>query len=203
MKEISTIFFDVGGVCLTNGWDEFAREYSTKKFSLDFEEIEKKHEQVFEKFEKGMLSIDDYLNEVVFFKKRDFTKRDFIDFMHDQSHTFDSTFVILEKLASKKKYFLAAINNESLELNNYRINKFGLGKYFEGFFSSCYLGVRKPEPEIFQKALHILHKNPGECLFIDDREENYNAAESSGLNSILLDEPGNLQARLKEYGIEF
>ena len=202
MKKITTIFFDIGGVCLTNGWDEISREKSAKQFSLDYEEMEERHEPVFEKFEKGKLSVDEYLNEVVFFKKRGFSKKDFIEFMYSQSHAFNSTLSILEKLSVKKKYQLATINNESRELNKYRINKFGLDKYFECFFSSCYLGVRKPEPEIFHTALHVLHKKPGDCLFIDDRKENYDSAGNSGLNSILLDEPENLRSRLEEFNIE-
>ena len=202
MKVITTIFFDVGGVCLTNGWDHISREKSTKKFSLDYEEMERRHRPLFKKFEKGKLSLDEYLNEVVFFKERNFSKSDFIEFMHSQSKVFDSTLKLLEKLANKKKYLLATLNNESRELNKYRLNKFNLIKYFNCFFSSCYLGARKPEQEIFYAATHILQKDPEECLFIDDREENYTAATNYGLNTILLNEPANLQVKLEENNIE-
>jgi len=202
VKEITTIFFDVGGVCLTNGWDQVAREKATKRFSIDYEEMEKRHKPVLKKFEKGKLSIDEYLNKVVFFRKRNFSKKDFIEFMFSQSRAHPSTLAILEKLQINKKYQLATINNESRELNEYRINKFRLYKYFKCFFSSCYLGVRKPEADIFSTVLNIVHKNPGDCLYIDDREENYNSAKNLGLNAILLEEPGSLPARLEEFNIE-
>ena len=202
MKKITTIFFDVGGVCLTNGWDHVSRQKATIKFSLDYEEMERRHKTLFEKFEKGKLSLDEYLNEVVFFKERTFSKSDFIEFMHSQSKAIDSTFKILETLKSANKYQLVTLNNESRELNKFRINKFDLAKYFECFFSSCYLGARKPEQEIFYAATHILQKDPEECLFIDDRKENYTAATNYGLNTILLDTPANLQVRLEEHKIE-
>ena len=202
MKEIRTIFFDVGGVCLTNGWDHVSREKSAKKYSLDYEEMEKRHKPLFKQFEKGKLSLDGYLDKVVFYKERNFSKKEFADFMYAQSRAFDSTLEVLKRLVKKKKYRLATLNNESRELNNYRINKFGLNRYFGCFLSSCYLGVRKPEKVIFYKALNILHEKPDECLYIDDRVENFNVAKSSGLNSILLDEPVNLKERLKEYNIE-
>ncbi len=202
MKKITTIFFDVGGVCLTNGWDHISREKSTVRFSLDYEEMERRHKPVFKKFEKGKLTLDEYLNQVVFFKKRNFSRQEFTEFMHSQSQPFNYTLKLLNKLSVKNKYLLAALNNESNELNKYRINKFGLDKYFFGFFSSCYLGVRKPEPEIFYKALHIIHKNPGECLFIDDREENYQSARSCGINAVLLEKPEDLEKNLKEFNIE-
>lgn len=202
MNEITTIFFDVGGVCLTNGWDNISREKSTEKFSIDYEEMEKRHMPLFKKFENGELSLDEYLNEVVFYKERKFSKKDFVEFMFSQSQPINSTLRVLDKLVSGGKYHLATINNESRELNDFRISEFGLKKYFECFFSSCYLGVRKPEEEIFDKTLHIFHKNPDECLFIDNSEENYNAARNSGLNSILLDEPGNLVSKLEKFKIE-
>ena len=202
MKNITTIFFDVGGVCLTNGWDNISREKATIKFSLDYEEMERRHKPLFKKFEKGKVSLDKYLDTVIFFKERNFSKSDFIEFMHSQSKAIDSTFKILKTLKSARKYQLVTLNNESRELNRYRINKFKLDKYFDCFFSSCYLGTRKPEQEIFYAATHILQKDPEECLFIDDRKENYTAATNYGLNTILLDAPANLRVRLEEYKIE-
>jgi len=202
MNDIKTIFFDVGGVCLTNGWDHVAREKSTKEFSLSYEEMEKRHKPLFKKFEKGKLSLDEYLDQVVFYRKRNFSKKDFIEFMLSQSRPHYSTFKILDNLASKRKYHLATINNESRELNEYRIEEFGLRKYFQCFFSSCYLGVRKPEEEIFDKALQIFQKEPEKCLYIDDRKENYNAAKNSGLHTILLDKPENLKIKLEEFNID-
>lgn len=202
MKNISIILFDVGGVCLTNGWDHISREKSTVLFSLNYEEMEKRHKLVFKKFEKGKLTLDEYLDHVVFFKERNFSRQEYKEFMFSQSRPINSTLKLLNKLSSDGKYQLAALNNESRELNKYRINKFGLDKYFVCFFSSCYLGVRKPEPEIFDRALHILQKEPGECLFIDDREENYHTARACGMNAALIEKPGELEKKLKEFNIE-
>lgn len=202
MKEISTIFFDIGGVCLSNGWDEISREKAADEYSLDYIEMETRHASVFQDFEKGKISLDEYLSKVIFYKERNFTEKDFINFMYSQSHAFDSTFEILNKLSSKKKYQINTINNESRELNAYRIETFRLYKYFDCFFSSCYLGVRKPELEIFQIALNVLHKKAGECLFIDDREENYDSAKRAGINSIRLESPEMLVQCLKDYNIE-
>lgn len=202
METITTIFFDIGGVCLTNGWDHISREKAANKFSVDYEKFETKHKSVFKKLEKGKISLDEYLDKVIFFTKRKFSKKEFKDFMFLQSKAHKSTLKLLHQLSLKNKYHLATINNESLELNQYRINKFGLKKYFTNFFSSCYLGTRKPEPEIFLKALQILQKNPEKCLFIDDREENYLSAKSIGLNSIHLENPVELKKKLTEFNIE-
>lgn len=202
MKEIFTVFFDIGGVCLTNGWDEISREEAAGEFSLDYEDMEKRHDLIFKDFEKGKISIDEYLNKVVFFKKRDFTKKDFINYMYSRSRTYGSTLKLLKKLSVNNKYQLATINNESLELNSYRIRNFELFNYFQCFFSSCYLGVRKPEEQIFRVALNVLHKAADQCLYIDDREENFDTAKSLGLNSILLKDPSELSDKLRKYNID-
>lgn len=202
MRRISAIFFDIGGVCLTNGWDHISREKASIRFSLDYGEMEKRHTTVFKKFDKGMLSLDEYLDQVVFFRKRDFSREEFAEFMYSESRPILPTLKILGILSSNTKYHIAAINNESFELNKYRIEKFKLYKYFKCFFSSCYMGVRKPEPEIFYRTLMISHKKPGECLFIDDRRENILSAQSLGLNTVLLDDPLTLKQKLKEFNIE-
>lgn len=137
--------------------------------------------------------LKEYLNKVIFFRKRKFNKPDVIEYMYSLSHPYNSTIKWLNKLFLNKKYHLATINNESLELNQHRINKFKLKKYFINFFSSCYVGTRKPELKIFIKALHILQRNPEECLFIDDKEKKYQSAKGLGINLIHLKNPAELK----------
>jgi putative hydrolase of the HAD superfamily len=200
--KISTLFFDIGGVILTNGWDNIARKEAAEKFNIDFDEFEKKHQDHFEEFEKGNLSLVAYLDETIFYTKRKFTRFEVIKYMHSFSQTHDKNIEILKKLSAQNKYYIASINNESSELNLYRIKKFDLEKYFNAFFSSCFLKVRKPDAEIYQNTLNILHKDPSECIFIDDREENIESAKKVGLNAFHLDNANNLNNLLTENGIK-
>jgi len=203
MKIIDTIFFDVGGVCLTNGWDEYSRKKASKHFNYNFDEAEKRHEKIFKEFEKNLITRNDYLDEVVFVKEQKFSREDFISFMKEQSKPVLKTLQILLKLKNQGIYFLATINNESYELNNYRLKTFGLNKFFNAFFSSAYLKMRKPEPEIFITALNILGKEPLECLFIDDRKENIEAAQKIGIQTIHLTNVEKLEKKLIEKNIKF
>lgn len=201
MSQLKVLFFDIGGVCLTNGWDEKTRRNAAEHFSLDFGEIEKRHNSLFESFERGETSLNDYLAEVIFYENRPFSRAEFIQFMEGESKPHETTFKILKQLKRKNGCLLAALNNESLELNRYRIEKFGLRDYFTFFFSSCFLGVRKPEVKIFEMALQVTQRNPGECLFIDDREENIRAAKAFGFNAIHLKKVERLAAELEVHGI--
>ncbi len=200
-QQFKAIFFDVGGVCLTNGWDEKSREEAAKVFSLDYSSVEAIHETISEDLEKGDLTLEDYIDAVYFTEKREFSREDILRFMKEQSRRYDSTLDILGKLKMEGKYRLSTINNESMVLNMFRIEKFGLRNYFDSFFSSCFLHMRKPEERIFRAVIQITGQCAEECLFIDDREENIVAAMIEGFNCIHLPRVDELGNRLKEFNI--
>ena len=77
MAEITTLFWDVGGVLLTNGWDRAARRRAAEQFHLDWEEFEDRHDLVVTDFEKGRLTLDEYLQRTVFYRSRSFSQDDF------------------------------------------------------------------------------------------------------------------------------
>ncbi len=198
MMKITHLFFDIGGVCLTNGWDHVAREKAAEVFGYDYEESDERHQKVVKKFETGKISRENYLNEVVFFKKRDFSEKQFVEFMESRSQAHQSSIGVLKKLCARGNYHISTLNNESLELNIYRIKKFELQCYFSNFFSSSFLGVKKPETPIFQKVLWITQTSGAQCLMIDDREENLEGAAKCGFQTMYLPEVKELEKKLTE-----
>jgi len=203
VNNITTLLFDIGGVVLTNGWDEVNRREGAEHFNLDLNETEKRHNEIFNDFEKGNISLDKYVQDVIFYKKRNFSREDFINFIKSRTKPYESSIQILKKLSEDRNYLLATINNESYELNLFRINQYKLHKYFTSFFSSCFLKTRKPEPLIFKIALNVLHRTPSECLFIDDRIENIEEAQKQGIQTLHLTDIKNLHNLLLEKGILF
>ena len=140
MPSVEAIFFDVGGVFLTNGWSRGSRELAADAFGLAWEPFEQRHELVRMALETGRLTLDAYLEATVFFKERPFGRESFKAFMREQSKAFPQALALLAELAASGRYFLASLNNESRELNEYRIERFGLARYFDAFFSSSFLG---------------------------------------------------------------
>jgi putative hydrolase of the HAD superfamily len=201
MAEISALFWDNGGVILTNGWDRQARRRAVEKFQLDRTEFEDRHELVLHAFETGALSLDDYLKRTVFYRERPYAPEAFKRFMFEQSQPFPEPLAFLGALARTKKWLMASLNNESREINEYRIARFKLREYFEVFFSSCYLGVRKPGAEIYNLALKIAQRAPAECVFIDDRQLNLECARELGIHTIPYQGLSQLRAELERYGI--
>jgi putative hydrolase of the HAD superfamily len=151
---ITHCFFDVGGVLGTNGWDKAQRAEAVKTFALDQPEFDRRHREVVRDFEQGRLTLDGYLDAVVFHRPRGFTKQEFSQFMRDKSVPWEPSIAIARRLA-KAGYRVLALNNESSELNAYRYKHFGLTEFFAAFIASSTLGMSKPEPRIYEMALEI------------------------------------------------
>lgn len=203
MAGIKALFWDVGGVLLTNGWDRHSRQTAAEKFKLDWEDFEDRHELVVGRFETGRLSLDHYLDRTIFYRSRDFGKDDFKAFMFAQSKPVEGTLDVVGRLARSGRYLLGTLNNESRELNLYRIEHFGLRKYFSVFMSSCFLGVKKPEDEMFRLVLDLSQCEPEACMFIDDRSLNLECAARSRLRTLQFKNAAQLDHDLHEAGLEF
>jgi len=202
MAGISTILWDVGGVLLTNGFDGAQRDAMLQQFALDRDAFERRHAEVFPAWEKDAIGIDEYLRHVVFYEPRNFTQAQFLDAMKQQSKVLpDSGLGILRELAASEQYVLGTVNNESRALNEYRVAKFGLAELLQAFFSSCYLGLRKPDPKIYQIALDVLQRDPEESAFIDDRAENVAAAAKLGIHAIQYRGSAQLVEDLARLGV--
>lgn len=176
---------DIGGVMLTNGWDHESRQKAAEVFKFDYDEMNILHNFIYNVFEIGSISLDEYLDTVVFESPRDFTKGEFKKFMYDQSLELPQMLSWLKNWKRKTDLPVFAISNENEELNEYRIQTFKLHELFDGFFSSCYVGYRKPDPRIFKTALKITQVKPNECVYFDDRPMLVHAAKKLGMNSIL------------------
>jgi putative hydrolase of the HAD superfamily len=201
MAEVNTLFWDNGGVILTNGWDRASRREAVEKFHLDWADFEDRHELMLDGFERGQVSLDAYLKRTVFYRERPYTIEEFKDFMFAQSQPFPESLDFLGRLAASRRWLLAALNNESAEINEYRIHTFHLRDYFEAFFSSCYLGYRKPGPEIYNLALRITQSVPQQCILIDDRDLNLECARELGMNTIQFQNVAQLREDLSRYGV--
>ncbi len=201
MADAPTLFFDLGGVLLTNGWDTGARRRASETFGLDFAEFQTRHEMLKTAFETGRLSLDHYVNKSVFHRPRPFTAREFKEFMFGQSQLLGETLDFVRALANAGKYRLYTLNNESRELHEHRVKAFGLDQVFRGFLASCYLGQVKPDEDIYLNALGIAATNRANAVFIDDRALNVEPATALGLNAYHFQGLEGLRSFLGDRGV--
>ena len=202
MAEISTVLFDVGGVLLTNGWDRTERAAVLEQFALESVAFEQRHEIANDAWEKGLMTAEQYLLQTVFYEPRPFTPGAFLEAMMERSRLLPhGAMRILQELAASEEVELAILNNESRELNDYRIERFEFGRYFDVFLSSCYLGLRKPDGKIFELALDVLQRDAEEVAFIDDRAGNCAAAEALGIHAIRYQDESQCAQALERLGL--
>ncbi|HSF14564.1 MAG TPA: HAD-IA family hydrolase [Vicinamibacteria bacterium] len=203
MKEVTAIFSDIGGVILTNGWDRSSRKRAVETFGLDWEEFVDRHDLANSAFELGEISLDEYLHRTVFHRSRPFSREEFKAFLFAQSQELPESRVLLDRLTGGGcNYLVAAINNEGDGVNEYRIDRFDLRRNFTAFFSSCYVGLRKPDSAIYRLALDVTRREPEESVFIDDRPMNVEYAARLGMRAILFEgDAVQLERELARHGV--
>ena len=202
VSSFDVVLFDVGGVLLTNGWDHRERAAAVAEFHLDAREFEARHAEVMAPWERGEIDRNRYLDAVLFYKPRSFTRDEFFEFILTQSQELkDGALEILKELCASKRYMLGALNNEARETNDYRFSKWELRRYFRVALSSCYVGLRKPEPAMYQRALDILGSASERTLFIDDREENVAGAVAAGMKAVRFVGREKLRQELNALGV--
>jgi putative hydrolase of the HAD superfamily len=200
MAETRALFWDVGGVLLSNAWDREERDLAIQHFLLDKSEFELRHQELLTPFEEGRLTLDEYLQRAVFYAPRPFSPEDFKRFMFSLSKPKPQALEFARRLSGK--YLMGTVNNESRELNQYRIETFRLVEIFDLFVSSCFVASRKPDQRIYRLALDLTQHAAEECCFLDDRPVNIEAAAKVGMQTVLVKNSEQLQQDLKALGVQ-
>ena len=198
---LTHVFFDIGGVLGTNGWDREQRTRALQKFGIEDDDFEHRHHQVVSEFETGAMSLEEYLDVTVFYTPRLFSREDFELYMLSLSEPNPYSIEIAKRVASAGRVRLMTMNNESATLNVYRIDRFGLRGLFSAFLSSCWLGVRKPSRVFFERGLAIAQAEPERALLIDDREQNLAPAATLGMQTFRYKDPESLARVVAEAGL--
>lgn len=198
---IEQVLFDIGGVLGSNGWDGEQRKAAIERFGLNAEDFQYRHEETVGALEAGMISLDEYLDITIFCEPRTASRDEFKAFMFAQSEPWPDSIAVARRLAESGRVRMATLNNESEELNVHRIRRFGLHDVFPTFFTSCWMGMRKPQRQMYTRVLGMTQADPERTLFIDDRLQNLAPAASLGMRTIHFQSAGQLQKELSSLGL--
>jgi putative hydrolase of the HAD superfamily len=199
---VTCLFVDIGGVLLTNGWDHQARKRAAKHFKLNWAEMQERHELNFEIQESDKISFREYLDRVVFYEKRPFTRAEFRQFMFAQSKPFTEMIELVRNLKAIYKLKVFVVSNEAREVNAYRIRQFKLDRFVDAFISSCFVHLRKPDADIFRLALDIAQVPAREIVYIENTPLFVQVAENFGIRSILHTDYKSTAAKLAAFGLQ-
>lgn len=198
---ITTLFLDIGGVLLTNGWDLHARKRAATHFKLRLAEMEDRHHLTFDTYESGKLTLQEYLDRVVFYQKRPFTRAQFRRFMFAQSKPYPKMIELVAQLKVRHGLKIAVVSNEGRELNEYRIGKFKLDKLVDSFICSCFVHIRKPDADIFRLALDIAQAPAHQVIYVENTPMFVEIADGLGIRSILHTDYRSTCAKLASFGL--
>jgi len=198
---VTTLFLDIGGVLLTDGWDRHARKRAARHFKLKLAEMEGRHHLTFDTYEEGKLTLEEYLDRVVFHQKRPFTRAEFRRFMFAQSKPYPGMIEMVTRLKARHGLKIIVVSNEGRELNAHRIRKFKLGRFVDSFVSSCYVHLRKPDVDIFRLALETAQAPVRQIVYIENTPMFVQIAEGLGIRSILHTDYKSTCAKLASFGL--
>ncbi len=198
----TTLFLDIGGVLLTNGWEYQSRALAAKEFGLDLEETNERHRLNFSTYEAGKVTLEEYLSRVIFYQKRTFTRSQFRKFMFAQSKPYLEMIKLACQLKAKYGLKIAVVSNEGRELNAFRIRKFRLDQFVDFYISSCFVHLCKPDADIFRLALDISQTPPGQVVYVENTPMFVEVAEALGIQGIVHTDYWSTCAKLAALGLE-
>src|SRR3990167_2597682 len=182
---IKAIIFDLGGVLFTNGMRRFVKDISAK-YNLEPERINAIIDgKTGSQYREAKITRDEFWKIVL--KKLNIPERN--DDLEEQwingYELIEGTKDIILELEKKYKvYYLSDNVRERVDRLN---NKYNFLEWFEGGIFSHEVGVRKPHPEIYRKALEKAQVEPTEAVFIDDKQTALEPAIKMGITSILFE----------------
>jgi FMN phosphatase YigB (HAD superfamily) len=102
----------------------------------------------------------------------------------------------------KPRYGLFLVSNTNdLHYRQFRKQFAGVLGYFDGMVLSHEVGIRKPDPRIYEACLHLAGRPAEECVFIDDLPSNAEAARTCGWHGLLYRREVDLRSGLAEIGV--
>src|SRR5262245_24985507 len=201
LPTITTLFIDVGNVLLTDSWGPAMRQRALEQFGFDLAEVAQRSQLTFEGYEEGNISLDEYLDWVVFYQPRSFSREEIKAFMLDQARPHDDMLNLVRMLRQRYGLKVAVVTNDGRDFIVRRVQQFGLKEFVDFFIVSCFVHCRKPEPAIYRIALDIAQVEPSEAVYIDDQALFVEVAQKFGVHAITHTSYDATRAALSALGL--
>jgi putative hydrolase of the HAD superfamily len=199
--KITTLFLDIGGVLLTNGWDTALRKRTAEHFDVDYSELDHRHRVSYDIYEEGKMPLEEYLRHIIFYEERSFTPADVKRFILEEAKPFDDMIGLVKKLRAVYGLKVAVVSNEGREIVEDRIHRFKLKEFVDFFIVSAYVHFRKPDHDIYRLALDVAQVHPPEVAYIEDRPLLCEVAAGLGINSVLNRNADETRVKLADLGL--
>ncbi len=201
MTSITTLFLDIGGVLLTNGWDHKIRQQTAAHFGIDFEEMSSRHHITYDTYESGKSTWEEYLEKIIFYEARSFSIDEVKQYILEGAQPLQDTIDLICKLRSVYQLKVAVVSNEGRDLAVDRIERFGLRKFVDFFIVSAFVHFRKPDLDIYRLALDVAQVKPGEVAYVEDRPLLVEVASKLGIRGVIHRNEAETRQGLAKLGL--
>jgi len=199
MQTIKAVIFDWGGVLIDDPRPALMK-YCAKALGVSEETYIKAHNKFMDDFQKGLLSEQTFWAKVC--RELNRPKPQEPSLWDDAFRTAYSPradmFSLVARLR-KNGYRTALLSNAEVPAMQF----FGELGYdmFDVVVFSCAERMIKPDRKIYEVTVARLGCQPGQAVFMDDRQENINGAKEAGLNAILFKNIEQLKTDLARLGV--
>ncbi len=157
--------------------------------------------EILRSFDKGEISPTEFYNKAVRIFKSDFDYNRFFKTYNDVFDLRKKELQILKKL--KENYRVILLSNTDVMRYGFIKKNFPEMLIFDAYVLSYEEGYMKPNPRIYKAALEKAEVQAAECLFIDDKGDNIDAANALGIKTIHFIERADLAAELRKFNLVF
>lgn len=131
------------------------------------------------------MSLDEYLWQIIFYEKRDFTPDDVKKYILEAAKPHQDMIDLVTRLKAVYGLRVAVVSNEGREVAEDRIERFNLKSFVDFFIVSAFVHFRKPDLDIYRLAIDVAQVKPQQVAYIEDRPLLCEVASRLGINSVL------------------
>ena len=197
----SALFVDIGGVLLSDGWGRVQRERAIAEFGLDAGDFGERHHQVWDSYQMGKRSLDEYFERVLFYRPQAVSRATLKKFMFAQSTPCADMLELISKVKAQYDLKVVVVSNEGRELNAHRIRRFRLDELADVFVSSCYVQMLKPDPGMFRLAIDLAQVSPSEVVYLENTAMFVDVARELGIKALWHKTFAETRAALAQLGL--
>ncbi len=198
---IKTVIFDIGNVLADFCWEKFFRSFGFSEEMFHRMAKATVYDNIWNQFDKGVLSEDEMLS--IFIEKDPEIEpqiRQVFQNISGMIEVFDYTYDWIHEL-QQKGYQVLILSNFSEKCYRECGSKMDFVKEADGAVISYIEKMIKPDDEIYELLIHRYHLNPEECVFLDDKPENIEAAKRNGIYGIVFQGKADAVAKLEKMGV--
>ncbi|MFH1063543.1 MAG: HAD family phosphatase [Candidatus Woesearchaeota archaeon] len=199
---IKAVLFDLGGVLVTD-IVRVLEEFVSKTAGIPIDKVQLVRRDHWSNYELSKMSGIEFMQKEIDNAGMKMSPQELLERSYDMIEYYADSVDMVKRLKATGRYKLGVISNNTLEWARFEKDDMGLGQYFDVWISSADVNECKPMHSIYLLAAERLGIDPSDCVFIDDKQKCIAGAVEVGMVGIQFEDAKQLEAELKQLGLDF